>query len=151
MLEWGSGASTFWLAKRAGWVESTEHDVKWYNTVDREITRNGITNVNLAHIPKDCKAYTFAPQKQPLFDLILVDGVKRDLCMKRAVGALRPGGFLVLDNAERDHIAVGIKHVPTTWRRWDFFGRARKDPIIPAQTIKETVQTQTTIWRKPDA
>ncbi|HEX2132362.1 MAG TPA: hypothetical protein VHH15_12455, partial [Actinophytocola sp.] len=46
IFEYGAGASTLWLAKRAGQVDSVEHDTQWAEVV-REMVADTAGNVKL--------------------------------------------------------------------------------------------------------
>ncbi len=48
VFEWGSGASTLWLSKRAGQVTSVEHDGEWHQMVQGRL--EGVENVTLRHV-----------------------------------------------------------------------------------------------------
>jgi hypothetical protein len=39
------------------------------------------------------------------FDIIVIDGVWREACVAPAIAHLKLGGFIILDNADRDHEA----------------------------------------------
>lgn len=45
-LEWGSGRSTLWLAKKVKHLTSVEHNIKWYNYINSKINELGINNVD---------------------------------------------------------------------------------------------------------
>ncbi len=118
VLEWGSGASTVWLAKRAAAVVSLEHDTSWAACVHR-LTAS-MPHVTLITEPAqpgsdsaygsakagwrglDFRAYveradTLAGQ----FDLIVIDGRCRARCLEHALGRLAPGGRILFDNSGR--------------------------------------------------
>jgi hypothetical protein len=106
-LEFGSGRSTQWFAKRIGFLTSVEHDPIWAAKVQKILTENSINNVEYKLISKDKEenqaydaAYvkvieTFAPNS---LDFCLVDGIYRDFCALRATEKICPGGILVIDN-----------------------------------------------------
>src|SRR4051812_35576099 len=43
VLEFGSGMSTLWLARRAGYVHSIEHDSVWFSAVSGTLLRHGVS------------------------------------------------------------------------------------------------------------
>ena len=49
VFEYGSGASTIWLARRAGAVISVEHDTGWYRHVSDHVA--SFAHVHLVHRP----------------------------------------------------------------------------------------------------
>jgi len=108
-LEWGSGRSTLWFAARVAHLTSIEHDAAWHQRVADELARRGIANVKYCFAPLEARAADSRPRYVALgdegaaerYDFILVDGKHRDLCTEAALGRLKPGGLLVIDNAER--------------------------------------------------
>src|SRR5262245_38432029 len=53
VLEWGSGRSTLWFAKRAGRIVSVEHHPGWFETVKQKVDLQGLSNVDLRLVPLD--------------------------------------------------------------------------------------------------
>lgn len=99
MLEFGSGMSTVWFARRCGKMVSIESDSAWFDKVKATLRERGVTNVdyrlrppgeypNLNEWP-DCS-----------FDFILVDGIERRECARSAIPKVRPGGYIYLDNSD---------------------------------------------------
>jgi len=72
------------------------------------------------------------------FDLVFVDGRARNSCMLHARAKIRPGGFLMLDDAQRGHYKRN-KVLLADWKCKDFYGvgKQRKKPW------------STMIWKKP--
>lgn len=112
MLEYGAGGSTLWFARRVSWVNTIEHDGTWADLVRRAIRREGIVNVGLHHIPagdNDFEDYVefgrTLGQKPRQFDVIVIDGRRRVRCIKAVAEFVVDGGYLVLDNAEREKYA----------------------------------------------
>lgn len=105
VLEFGSGMSTIWLARRCEFLVSIETDKGWYESVRSMLTANGLKNVDYrlrdqseAHVLRDCK--------DSYFDFVLVDGVHRDRAMMTAIKKVKPGGYIYLDNSDlpnREH------------------------------------------------
>jgi hypothetical protein len=131
VFEYGSGGSTlFWLGHGAHCV-SVEHDPQWYCRMRAWLPGNASLDYRLvepdrsapgqaASDPADPDAYassdesyrgltfrTYASQidefEDGSFDVILVDGRARPSCIKHSVRKVKPGGIIVLDNAEREH------------------------------------------------
>ena len=122
VFEYGAGASTAWLARRAGAVTSVEHDTGFaaYLTslldpawpVDLRVVapepsaaptvpsqRRGYSGLDFAR-------YVHAIDDVPgEFDLVVVDGRARVACAQQSIGRLAPDGLLLLDNANRAEYA----------------------------------------------
>jgi hypothetical protein len=84
--------------------------------------------------PDAFAAYVAAIDAFPdgFFDLVVVDGRSRAACLDRAVPKIRPGGMLVLDDADRPEYADAIAELPP-WPRRDFRGLRpgrRSDPSL---------------------
>ncbi|MGO9544728.1 MAG: hypothetical protein ACLPPF_08030 [Rhodomicrobium sp.] len=108
VLEFGSGRSTRWFAKRACKVKSVEHDEGWYNKGLKLLEAEGIHNAELVLRPLDVPedeganaAYVRVLEQldDGSVDICLVDGMYRGACALGAVPKLRSGGILILDNA----------------------------------------------------
>lgn len=111
-FEWGSGRSTRWLARRVSRLVSVEDNPEWHAKVRDSLTAEDLRNVDYRLI--DCgelneqsepasHPYAAAIEEFPdgHFDFIFVDGNIRLPCMNAALGKLKAGGLLALDNANR--------------------------------------------------
>lgn len=110
IFEFGSGTSTKWLAKMSKIVYSVEHDLKYYDKLYNELTATaGSSEDNIDLIfheaPYNKVIERYEDEK---FDLILVDGRNRQACIRSAIPKLKSGGWLVLDNSERDYYKPAI-------------------------------------------
>src|SRR5881296_3104277 len=45
-LEWGSGRSTLWFAQRVNHLISIEHDESWYRSIDSQLKKTKLGNVD---------------------------------------------------------------------------------------------------------
>ncbi len=112
IAEFGSGLSTIWFARQFSEVVSVEHDANWAKLVESKLCKDNLDNVTyLVRTPKD---YESSLDRFPngYFDLILVDGLKRDLCLRSAFPKLRQGGYIYLDNTDTD-----LEHTDGEMRR----------------------------------
>ena len=125
-FEWGSGTSTLYFSKRLGQLTSIEHHHGWYLQVKKWLQEKGQDNVNLvftkvdyptdtenkdkynkAITDKQIAAYSYYVNtinryEDNSLDFVLVDGRSRVACGLAAINKVKPGGLLVLDNAERE-------------------------------------------------
>ena len=92
VFEFGSGSSTKWFADRCKETVSVEHDERFDQIIP-------------------CVKQFFQPRpynqvietfQDNYFDLILVDGRDRAKCIESSIPKLKSGGWLVLDNSERE-------------------------------------------------
>jgi hypothetical protein len=136
-FEWGSGASTVWLAKRCASVDSVEHDAGWSSAVTGKLPSNatlhlieavpatgtgGIRSQKPGHAGLDFTAYVDEIDKvDGDFDVIVVDGRAREACFARAVTRLAPDGIIVFDNVGRARYRQAIREqgsrISTRWTR----------------------------------
>lgn len=128
VLEWGSGASTAWLARRAGRVTAVEHDPAWAAQVRRLVGGNAsVVTVPPVPVPASVGAeattgsrkagfegldftdYVSAIDAVPgSFDLIVIDGRAREACLRRALPRLADDGVIVFDNVDRQRYRDAI-------------------------------------------
>lgn len=125
-FEYGSGASTFWLAKRFDEVHSVEHhkgfgemmagelaalpNVDFRIVEAAESTAPRVPSGKEDHAGLDFYDYVHAIDSVPgEFDLVVVDGRAREACLAAAVPRLRPGGVVVYDNSARRRYRPAIE------------------------------------------
>jgi predicted O-methyltransferase YrrM len=124
VFEFGSGASTVWLARRSGRVDAVEHDPDWAERVRQLLTTaKDVTAEVTVHVPTVARVPVPAlpsgsPSAQGLdfteyvavldevggdaFDLVLVDGRAREESLRRALQRVREDGLVLLDDAQRE-------------------------------------------------
>jgi predicted O-methyltransferase YrrM len=99
-LELGSGRSTLWLAHRVGRLISLEHHAGWHERMSRMLVEQHLTNVEYNRLSLGDPYVDFVLALPDVtFDFILVDGPERDRCAAACTSKLKPGGVLILDNA----------------------------------------------------
>ncbi len=111
-FEWGSGRSTVWFARRVLHLTSVEDSPKWYGDVSQQLMESGLAaKVDYRFVPCELheqaepESHTYANVCRELpdgsLDFALVDANIRALCMRLIIPKVRPGGLLILDNANR--------------------------------------------------
>ena len=157
-LEYGSGFSTKYFARKLKKLISIEHNSEWYKKVKRNLEENKINNVDYFLFPKEdhpesqddldiylnehdeyeskesFRKYYDKVKEYPnnYFDFILIDGRARIYCGLNSILKLKKGGIFILDNSERK----------------------RYEPLLTALESWPKVnttngRTNTTIWIKP--
>jgi hypothetical protein len=167
VYEFGSGGSTLFFANRVKEVISVEHDPEWFKKVFEKVSSETTNCTVLLYEPEadslvpfnniaDPEAYisedenyrgkTFKKYASSIdgypdeyFDIILIDGRARPSCCKHSIAKIKRGGYLILDNAERQyysyvHTILNAKK----WQKVDFFG-----PLPNVQHFSETC-----LWQK---
>jgi predicted O-methyltransferase YrrM len=107
VLEFGSGMSTIWYAKRAGEVCSVEDNRRWYEKVANIIASKRLDNVTHQYAELESEYSAFMSDDKQGFDLVMVDGSWRSKCIANAAKLLKPAGILYLDNSDKDSGAKG--------------------------------------------
>ena len=97
MYEYGSGSSTHYFADKLASVDSIDHNQEWFDIVNPNIPSN--TTLTLATQKEDYIHHIATTQKQ--YDIILVDGIHRNECVKIARTHLSDKGVLILDDTHR--------------------------------------------------
>jgi hypothetical protein len=111
-VEWGSGNTTRWLAKRTKHLTTFETDPAYYEQVAASLRAERIANVDYQLIPHDFEgetneeemhrnAFVRAAYELPdeSLDYALVDSAPRGCLCFGVAPKIRRGGLLVLDNA----------------------------------------------------
>jgi SAM-dependent methyltransferase len=111
-VEWGSGNTTRFFARRTRHLTSFETDTSYYDWVAGTLRAEGLENVDYRLIPHDFEgeddeeemhrnavvvaADQFADES---FDYALIDSAPRGCLSRRIAAKIKPGGLLILDNA----------------------------------------------------
>ncbi len=110
IFEYGSGASTVWLARRASEVTTVEHDRDWLTKFERQTA--DFDHVALLHrsIEAGAEPYVHAIDEcEGEFDLIVVDGRHRNACFEHAAKRLKPDGIILFDDSGRKRYRAAIE------------------------------------------
>jgi hypothetical protein len=105
LFEYGVGHSTiYWLSRGVGKVVGVENDKKWFNFIKNKIL-NKAKIVYRRNLEKYANEINNHKHK---FDIIVIDGKKRDSCAKKAVNKLVKGGIIILDNSDWFPVSANI-------------------------------------------
>jgi hypothetical protein len=99
MFEYGGGSSTSYFSKYLKEIHTAESDQKWAE----ELMSLALPNVKVYYesVSFSIEGYVNKPlQINKKFDLILVDGVHREECLKRCIDCLTPRGVVIIDDLE---------------------------------------------------
>ncbi|MFY9469912.1 MAG: class I SAM-dependent methyltransferase [Solirubrobacterales bacterium] len=97
MVEFGSGMSTAWYARRVARLQSIEHDAGWHKRISKTIPKN----VRYDLRSEDGYA-TLADREDGSIDFAVIDGILRGDCMAEVIPKIKPGGWIYLDNSDKD-------------------------------------------------
>ncbi len=128
IFEYGTGFSTLYFSRFLRskgirfHIHSVEHDKTWYLNIKRRIDRAHLAKDVTLHLSEFSPGFS-APQTSPeldyidmlrvlgmKFDLIVIDGRFRRRCLEMASSCLKPGGVVLLHDAERSfyHGPLGL-------------------------------------------
>ncbi len=149
VFEYGSGGSTLFYAARAKSVVSVEHDETWFRRVGAAIAAVGVKNCERKLLVPETGSCTNQDPSDPLgycssdtsyrgqtflryvtaidafpdesFNFVAVDGRARPSCVYHARSKVTRGGYLMLDNSEREDYQTA-KRLMDGWQKSEFYG-----------------------------
>ena len=122
ILEFGSGNSTIFLAERVKKVTSLEHSKEWYQKISGKVSANV---ESILTSPFSAQDYLQPLIEETKFDVIIVDGLFRNECIKASLKHLSEVGIIILDDSERTDYAEGISSlIKNGFRQINFSGIA---------------------------
>jgi predicted O-methyltransferase YrrM len=140
VFEFGGGGSTLWFADRVGEVVTVEHDDDWFRALNEAVSGRDNCQVLYRAADDDFTEYVgaIADFADGYFDVVLVDGRNRIRCLRSAMGKVRPGGLLILDDSDRARYSEAFM-IATAWPHVTYRG------LTPSKAIAGV----TTVWRRP--
>lgn len=160
VLEWGSGGSTIWFAKRGLTVTTIEHQWDWHEALTDFCNAKAIFNViqlYRAAVPPEFKEYAEAPLHLGVddYDVIMIDGAdgydrgyvgSRPACARIAARLLAPGGIIILDNSGGASNIPAVRWLEDTgFKRYAFVGPVLEPPEHP-RLLRGSDVTETSIF-----
>jgi precorrin-6B methylase 2 len=98
-IEFGSGSSSIWIAKRVASLICREHHEKWAHITQQFLKSEKIDNCEVQH-RSNHSYYSLEPDDS--FDFAVVDGEYRWKCLEALSGRMRQGGMIYFDNSDSD-------------------------------------------------
>lgn len=164
VFEFGAGASTVWLARRAGRIDAVEHHPEWAEWVRHLLSEaKGVTAEVAIHVPPvpltdrpflpsaspSAKGLDFSRYvavldevEDPPFDLVLIDGRAREESLRRALGRVREDGLVLLDDAQRERYRPALREAGAAgWEVTITRGRTPCQPLPRETAILRRRQT----------
>lgn len=131
VLETGAGGSTVFFAQRVRRLITYEHDIKWIRKVHQELARLGLP-ADMFYLQNYPEAGLDLRHVDTI-DLALIDGRGRVRSVKDAWPMLNSGGWLLLDDSDRERYAEA---------------RELMDAASSARIVFRSGTDETTAWRK---
>jgi hypothetical protein len=126
VFEFGSGNSTIFFSNRVSSVFAVEHDYNWYN----ELRKFESEKLKIFFTQSDSFENYIKPLivSNSVYDIIVVDGLFRNECVKFSLKNLTEKGIIILDDSERIEYDDALNFLKENqFRRLDFWGIA---PIV---------------------
>lgn len=134
VFEYGSGASTLWLSRRADEVVSVEHHRGFAEHIAPALAAQGNIELRIVEPAKsarpavpshkeghgglDFSGYVAAiDATEGSFDVVVIDGRAREACLRAALPRLEREGIIVFDNSRRTRYQAAIQAAPVSERR----------------------------------
>lgn len=120
VYEFGSGYSTLFFAKRVKHVYTVEYDRKWYEWLTNILPANTSIYFNEQDSPEYVDGIL---KQQEQFDLIVIDGRRRNKCAANALQKISSTGIIIFDDTHREKYQVGTALIEKEgFKRLDFWG-----------------------------
>lgn len=119
VFEFGAGNSTLWWARRAGSVVACEHDPAWARSLSSRAPAH--VRVLEAGDGPEYEGSIAAAGISP--DIVVIDGIRREACLHRALPLLSASAVIIWDNADREDAVAGASALRQHgWRSLEFWG-----------------------------
>ena len=176
VFEWGMGGSSLFFARNCREVISVEDDAGWFRTCQTQFAQQRMenwtgflaeadsTSDNGPFAPSDWRSYRSSGAdlrqkdyrqyvgvidrfEDSSFDLVVVDGRARPACIRHAVAKIRAGGWLVLDNSDRDTYQPTLRRLSSPcWSRSDFPGPGPYVSQFWATSVWQRTSAPLDVW-----
>jgi methyltransferase family protein len=136
VFEYGGGGSTLWFLDHGATVVTVEHHHEWASRLSGLISSPRWKLLERSS-EDNYRAYVSAITDHPprSFDVVVVDGRERARCAMAALDHVRPGGWLIVDDVDRERYADALRGI--TWPRRDVVGFAPAKPSLAYTAVFE--------------
>jgi len=104
VLEFGAGMGTLWWSRRVIEVTAIEHSADWV----AQLSPHSKAHILLS-TDDSSTSYIRPVRESGPYDVVIVDGLYRNECMKSAMELVSPYGVIILDDAQREEYWTGIQ------------------------------------------
>lgn len=118
IFEYGCGNSSLFWAARAAFVTSIEDNPQWFDKWRKEFRAPNL-EILLRGEGKDYENAVF--EKEDMYDVIVIDGKRREKCGVAAVRKLAPGGVIILDDSDRINTSMEYVNTVKELKKADLF------------------------------
>lgn len=96
IFEWGSGNSSFYFAQKCKSIISVEINNEWFD-LNNDYKLKNQTFILSNEEKFESEILNF----NSLFDIIIIDSIKRSECANIALNKIKENGLIILDNSDR--------------------------------------------------
>ena len=105
-VEFGSGMSTVWISARCQFLLSRENNDIWFKKINHLISKRRCSNIKYEF--SEGKSFSCLDEyENGYFDFAFIDGWDRAGCALSVLPKLKKGGWLYLDNSDKDMTVSG--------------------------------------------
>lgn len=134
IFEYGSGYSTLWLAHRVDTIVSVETDRTWYQRLKQIAPAN--VDLRYSDYEPNGEYCRLVQEYNREFDVVIVDSRDRVRCAKNSLGALKPSGILIVDDAHQPHLKEASDYLKDNgYKKIDFFGTCASHDGMHCTTV----------------
>jgi predicted O-methyltransferase YrrM len=65
------------------------------------------------------------------YDCIIIDGVHRNTCARHILSHIKPGGIIIVDNADQNSIGINSKYIFKLLNKYQHYSYLQPDSIYP--------------------
>ena len=139
IIEFGGGYSTLYWAKKAKCVYGIEHDHFFVKTLRDQLPSNGFLLVpgeeNSIEYEK-MGSLAYRSNELTKFDILIIDGIKRNECFEQSVQYLNDDGIVIWDDSSRDSYSDSFNKLKSMgFKRLAFEGLKPGDRSVDETSI----------------
>lgn len=135
VFEYGGGGSTLFFLDCGAEVITVEHDAAWMARLSELAAPHAWRGRLQPLDDPDAYVSSIDEHADESFDVVVVDGRERARCAMAALNKVRPGGWLVFDDVDRERYAEALEAL--TWPRRDYVGFAPAKPSLAFTAVFE--------------
>ena len=106
IFEYGAGYSTLFYSIQVHNIFAVEHNAKWFDELNNLIDKE---RVKLFQENDEEQFAAFPLSLDTKFEIVIVDGIVRNACVRCGVSALSSSGVLILDDTDRPEYIESVK------------------------------------------
>lgn len=138
VIEFGSGASTKFLASRVKEILSFESDPKWHENVSKFFIENDVKNVNLQLIKDEEEAQSIRQLDEDFSyaDIFIIDGFNRNVVCEHILKNCSEDAIIIYDDFDRSEYNISRDLLTKSgYKAIEFWGLSFGSPNLNCTAI----------------